>query len=663
FSSEVASAEAAENSAETAYNEAFSTVEALEAKLADARATEADAAGPVQTAEAELAAIDAEIRGLERLLTQGDSDDGPPVIDAMRVERGFERALAAALGDDLKASLDPTASRRWEGKATETGALPGGAKPLSDICDAPAELAARISQCGIVDAEDGPRLAKVLQPGQRLVSQDGHLWRWDGFVKTPDAPVPEAERLEQSAQLTDAVQKRPALVEQLTALQATLTDAETSREALESALRDARPQVPETSKRLDKARRKSADARQAYEQAGLRRQSLEDTLNRLRSELMATKEALAQSQSTEDASTGEALAQSLEQARDTLAAARATEVEARGRLTDVTRGREQAATRRETLERDIANWERRKDAAQARLSALTDRQDAIVAEIKAGQAGDKAQADEKVAALIARADTLDTDRKAASDKLAEAERLARETESAARSATAAAATARESLAGAKVSLDMADARFVEAIETARSQFQRLPEGLLPLAQSCLSEETIETVDLAACIRRAEDLKRDRDLLGGVNMDAEAEAEEMAERLGAQGHEKKDLEKAIATLRKGVDALNDEGRARLVQAFETVNEHFKTLFTTLFRGGQAELRLVDADDPLAAGLEIFAQPPGKRLGTLQLMSGGEQALTAAALIFAVFLSNPSPVCVLDEVDAPLDDANVDRFCRM
>ncbi|HBN91926.1 MAG TPA: chromosome segregation protein SMC, partial [Hyphomonas sp.] len=159
------------------------------------------------------------------------------------------------------------------------------------------------------------------------------------------------------------------------------------------------------------------------------------------------------------------------------------------------------------------------------------------------------------------------------------------------------------------------------------------------------------------------LRRTRDQLGGVNMNAEEEAEELEERLGSQVTEKEDLVAAIAKLRQGVDALNAEGRERLLKAFEQVNEHFKALFTALFRGGQAELRLVDADDPLQAGLEIMAQPPGKKLGTLNLMSGGEQALTAAALIFAVFLSRPAPICVLDEVDAPLDDANVDRFCNM
>jgi chromosome segregation protein len=203
----------------------------------------------------------------------------------------------------------------------------------------------------------------------------------------------------------------------------------------------------------------------------------------------------------------------------------------------------------------------------------------------------------------------------------------------------------------------------EASETAQTQFQRTPEGLIGLAKAGLSEEELTEPDLKEVERQADYLRRDREGLGGVNMGAESEAEDLASRLGTQAEEKADLSGAIGKLREGVAALNEEGRHRLLKAFEQVNEHFKALFTTLFRGGEAELRLVDADDPLMAGLEIFAQPPGKRLGTLSLMSGGEQALTATALIFAVFLSQPSPICVLDEVDAPLDDANVDRFCRM
>ena len=249
------------------------------------------------------------------------------------------------------------------------------------------------------------------------------------------------------------------------------------------------------------------------------------------------------------------------------------------------------------------------------------------------------------------------------DQLAEKEAAIREAEQAARAAANAASEARENLAGWKVKLENAEGRLEESVEIARNNFQRTPEGLLAIAEAGLEEETMGEFTPRDAERRADELRRSRDQLGGVNMNAEEEAEELEERLGSQVTEKEDLVAAIAKLRQGVDALNAEGRERLLKAFEQVNEHFKALFTALFRGGQAELRLVDADDPLQAGLEIMAQPPGKKLGTLNLMSGGEQALTAAALIFAVFLSRPAPICVLDEVDAPLDDANVDRFCNM
>ncbi|MGI9439515.1 MAG: chromosome segregation protein SMC, partial [Parvibaculales bacterium] len=117
------------------------------------------------------------------------------------------------------------------------------------------------------------------------------------------------------------------------------------------------------------------------------------------------------------------------------------------------------------------------------------------------------------------------------------------------------------------------------------------------------------------------------------------------------------------LRHGIGQLNREGRQRLLSAFETVNGHFKRLFTQLFGGGTAQLELTQSDDPLQAGLEIIAHPPGKKPQLMSLLSGGEQALTAMSLVFAVFLTNPSPICVLDEVDAPLDDSNVERFCNL
>ena len=163
--------------------------------------------------------------------------------------------------------------------------------------------------------------------------------------------------------------------------------------------------------------------------------------------------------------------------------------------------------------------------------------------------------------------------------------------------------------------------------------------------------------------RLNTLERERDNLGPVNLRAEDEAAELAERVATLAAERADLAGALSKLRQGVSELNAEGRTRLLEAFEVIHGHFRDLFVTLFQGGQAELRLVESDDPLEAGLEILACPPGKRMAVMSLMSGGEQALTAMALIFAVFLANPAPVCVLDEADAPLDDANVERFCDL
>jgi chromosome segregation protein len=164
-------------------------------------------------------------------------------------------------------------------------------------------------------------------------------------------------------------------------------------------------------------------------------------------------------------------------------------------------------------------------------------------------------------------------------------------------------------------------------------------------------------------RRVEKLKGEREQLGGVNLRVEEETQEQENRLQALTTERDDLDGAIQRLKRGIQTLNREGRERLLESFEKVGQNFERLFTELFQGGEARLTLVDSEEPLESGLEILARPPGKKLTTLSLLSGGEQALTAIALIFAVFLVNPAPICVLDEVDAPLDDANIDRFCRL
>jgi chromosome segregation protein len=211
-----------------------------------------------------------------------------------------------------------------------------------------------------------------------------------------------------------------------------------------------------------------------------------------------------------------------------------------------------------------------------------------------------------------------------------------------------------------------EARADAAKETTQYAATRIHEALESTPENLLEKLDVDPDKMPASEAIENDvnrLKRQRDALGAVNLRAEEDAKEVQSEHDLLVKEKTDLDDAIRALRTGIASLNKEGRERLLTAFEQVNESFGTLFKHLFGGGEAKLVLVESDDPLEAGLEIMCQPPGKKLSTLSLLSGGEQTLTAMALIFAVFLANPAPICVLDEVDAPLDDANVTRFCDL
>jgi chromosome segregation protein len=652
----------AEEQAESALHEAERAVEAAEAKLNETREAETRAQPPRDAADKDVRALEGEIAGLQKLLRKPDGPNAPPVVDRIRTKDGFEKAVAAALGDDIEAPTDRNAAMFWSGATAASQALPIGATALNTFVDAPDELAARLSQCGVVDAADGARLMAELKPGQRLVSRDGHLWRWDGFTRTPGAPVSAAARLEQQARLEAALKEIEPLQAHFESCMKTLTDARNARLGAEELLRGLRQTIAPAQRALSEARTRVTEASQASERAAMKRDTTGEALARANADLAVVKEALSLMSPQSSAEEESNLESALTQARIRVTEARDDEIESRGRLTDITRGREQAAARRAGLERDVETWSARTISAGERVQRLLERRASAAAEAIAAKSRPEELASE-IETMSADVERREDERKRIADQLSQKETAVRESETAARQAAIAASEARENFAGWKVKLETAESRLEESIEIARNSFQRTPEGLLAIAEAGLDDTEMGEFTPRDAERKVEDLRRERDQLGGVNMNAEEEAAELEERLGSQVNEKEDLTAAIAKLREGVDALNAEGRERLLAAFETVNEHFKALFTALFQGGQAELRLVDAEDPLNAGLEIYAQPPGKKLGTLALMSGGEQALTAAALIFAVFLSRPAPICVLDEVDAPLDDANVDRFCNM
>ena len=219
---------------------------------------------------------------------------------------------------------------------------------------------------------------------------------------------------------------------------------------------------------------------------------------------------------------------------------------------------------------------------------------------------------------------------------------------------------RERKASSGATIEGLDKRKSDLLDRINSELDLSEENILENSNLNGIEELPDAVDQEDDLDKK---KQEREKLGSVNLKADEETSKYEDEIKKMEQDRADLVTAIIKLKDSINELNQKGRERLIEAFEKVNRKFNEVYTKLFNGGNAKLELVDSDDPLEAGLEMLVSPPGKRLQSITLLSGGEQALTALSLIFAVFLTNPSPICVLDEVDAPLDDANVTRFCNL
>jgi chromosome segregation protein len=348
----------------------------------------------------------------------------------------------------------------------------------------------------------------------------------------------------------------------------------------------------------------------------------------------------------------------VEDLRMTVEAARITMMSRRSAHDELRREGEARAKRLQEVTKEKSGWKHRLETAEKRTAELIERKETSEAELKeagAAPAEIAAKRDELSGGIT----SAEARRAEAADALSAAEGVLREATLAERDAEREASEAREARARSEARAEAAKETVAAAAERIAEDQQVTPNQLLTSLD--VNPDQMPTADaLEADVNR---LKRQRDALGAVNLRAEEDAKEVQEEHDSLVAEKADLEEAIKTLRSGIASLNREGRERLLTAFEQVNSNFSLLFTHLFGGGEANLVMVESDDPLEAGLEIMCQPPGKKLSTLSLLSGGEQTLTAMALIFAVFLANPAPICVLDEVDAPLDDANVTRFCDL
>ena len=660
-----AAAEAYET-AQEAQEEAMAMAEAAEEALAaaeearaEAQQRESAARAARSEAEGEAGALKAEVGALARLVER-DAGGGNQLLDRLGVAPGYEAALGAALADDLRAP-EVTEGSGWRllPDYDAAQALPVGVEPLSRHVTAPAVLARRIAQIGVIAPEEAARLQPLLRPGQRLVSRAGDLWRWDGYgTRAEDAPSAAALRLQQRNRLAElrrdleeAEDRAGAARSAHDALTRALSDASAADTRAREARRGADQRLADAGRALSRAEAERSISAGKLEAARLAVKRHAEAASAAR---LALADAEAQLSALPDL---DAARSEVDAVKMTVEAARLTMLTRRSAHDELRREGEARTKRRQEVTKELSGWRHRLETAEKRTAELAARRAETVDELS-----DAAEAPEELAAkreeLAEAIEAAETRRGLAADRLAEAETALRDAQFAEREAERLAGEAREARARAEARAEAARATQAAAAERIREAAEMSPEAL----RDSLGETgTVPSVaDLETEVAR---LKRQRDALGAVNLRAEEDAQEVQTEFDTLSKEKTDLEEAIRKLRSGIAGLNKEGRERLLTAYEQVNENFRTLFTHLFGGGEAKLMLIESDDPLEAGLEIMCQPPGKKLSTLSLLSGGEQTLTALALIFAVFLANPAPICVLDEVDAPLDDANVTRFCDM
>ena len=658
-------------------SEATTAVEAAARRADQARQTLADAETATQAAReaegqsrsrAEAAhssrtKVAAEIEALVDVLGSGEGDLFAPLIDGVVVEPGCEAALGIVLGDDLEGSLDTAAPRHWveQSSLSEDVSLPAGIMPLAKLVQGPAVLNRALSQIGIVEtAQEARMMRHMLLPGQCLVSKDGGLCRWDGYTVAPGAATAATKRLAQRnrlMQLRDSLEDVDRLAKEA---EADHTAADRRVEELQSAEREARRVSEAVMSELTDARDRNSRLAGQMEAQESKRAAVDDNMTRLLADLAdtETEQAEANDAFSKLAPPDEAR-ERINAMRSELADLRTSQVEHRTVYETLVREGEARASRLQAIDNEMQTWADRIRGAEQRKADLESRRQNAVAELARLKSRPQEIQQSRVKLLDA-IQAAESGRKASADSLASAENDRTEADNRLRDAEASLAESREvrvrreaELEQAQQSLETVAERITERLDCAPHEV--LERGGVEPTQDFPPREETE--------QKVERLTRERDNMGPVNLRAEQESADLEQQINTMQSEREDLIAAINRLRQGINALNREGRERLLAAFEEVNKHFEDLFVRLFGGGRAHLALTENDDPLEAGLEIMASPPGKRMQVMSLLSGGEQALTALSLLFAVFLTNPAPICVLDEVDAPLDDANVDRFCTM
>ena len=636
----------------------------------DAAITRDDASQMLNKAQLETqqilsksAKLEAEVNALSEILETSNPDLWPPLIDAITVKPGLESALGAALGDDLNAATEETAPIHWRQlpENPSNPPLPPGTEALSKFVKGPKALLNRLSQIGIVsDANSGWHLLRELKQGQRLVTRDGDSWRWDGLSSAADAPTAAAIRLQQRNRLADTRISLENVHKENKIAQANVNATQDKVKTATINEKTARDAVREAEIKRDKAQNDLAQLQRQTLENNTKLVARKDNADSIASDLNDAERSLNEinklSLKVEDLEKGRAQVSAL---RAVVAQKRTDLVEAQSHFDTLHNQAEERRNRLHAINSQITNWTSRKSDALIQLNERSERKKTLETEQK-HLAIQPEEIKRRHQEIFNKVQDAEKRRAKAANSLAEAETKLADANRNLREIETKLAADREQRVRAEANVDQTRQASEALVERIADRLDCKPDELFTLSGISVDAELPETENAE---KRVERLLRERENMGPVNLLAEAEATELTDKIQMLTTEREDLINAISKLRKGINELNREGRKRLLESFEDVNKHFQDLFVRLFGGGRAHLELIESEDPLEAGLEIMASPPGKRLQVLSLLSGGEQALTALSLLFAVFMRNPAPICVLDEVDAPLDDTNVDRFCTM
>ena len=650
-----------------AVNESTSKLNVIENDKAECGGLVDDAYQVVQEISSKLTRLEAETESLSAMLSANIDMDQTPIVDLIDVNEGYEKALSTALGDDLTAPIKTddsiTAKRFWTDNTSKHkgSKLPEGVEPLAVRVKVPEMLKDRVKQIGIVnDAETAMRLQKELAHGQCLTTVDGGLWRWDGYVTEPGIVSSAQIRIQQQNRVKEIERNTEILTAEQKKASDKLIKLREQLYELDEQEKNERTNYKNAYEELDAARQRLSVAVQEQADWNNSVSRLDETINQLK---MEGQEAEKQKASAEKeiGSLGdiENLRAENSENRENLSLQRSRLVDARAAYDEIVRVSIDRAKRLEVISSEHKTWLERSEQAKIRIEKLESRRGFEQSEIDRLE-----KRPEEIVAqrnnLMDRGQIAEASRREVADLLAASEVELNDADKVSRQADRDLAERREERIRTEAALEQLNRSLETIKDRIGERLECLPEQILEKAGM---ENSEELPDLATTEARLERLTRERERIGPVNLRAEIEMEELDKQLTTMEKERDDLTGAISRLRRAISSLNKEGRDRLLQAFDTVNNHFKELFVRLFGGGTAHLTLVEADDPLDAGVEIMTSPPGKKLQSMSLLSGGEQALTALALVFAAFLTNPSPICVLDEVDAPLDDTNVDRFCSL